>query len=243
MNNTTPEPRDLGAMRRWELTGGLIYWALLATGLAYWPARLLTRVLYGTTESDNGFLALNLLIYATHVLVLGLLLRRFWLGQLRRFRSRGLRALADLALGFALYYGGLLILDLILAELLPRIPEYGNANQEAVEEIFRLSPFWSGIMACVLAPLAEETLYRGLFFRTLLPKSRLLAYGLSMLLFAGAHVWSHVLNQSLAVTAVNLVIYMLPGFCLAWVYERSGSLLTSVLLHSVINSFLLLLQP
>lgn len=236
------ETRDLGTMRRSELIGGLIYWVLMVTGLAYWPPRLLARALYQTTETGKGFLALNLLIYLMHVLVLSVLLRRFWREQASRFRKRGVRILTDLGLTFALYYGATLVLNLLLGMLLPLLPDYNNENQAAVNALFEMSTGWSLLLACILAPLAEEAVYRGLLFRTLHPRSRILAYAVSMLLFAGAHVWSHALNQSLAVTAVNLLIYLVPGFCLAWIYERSGSIFASVLLHSIINGFVLLLQ-
>jgi uncharacterized protein len=82
------------------------------------------------------------------------------------------------------------------------------------------------LMVAVLAPIFEETLFRGFFLTSLtryLPQWSAIA--LSGVLFAFAHL-----------TASDFLPLSLLGMVLGYVYLRTGNLLTSILLHSLWNS-------
>ena len=98
------------------------------------------------------------------------------------------------------------------------------------------------IYVVLVAPVTEELLCRGLIFCGLYRRSRIWAYALSMLVFSLLHVYGSMLDQPFGVSLVNLVVYLPAGFALAWSYERSGSIFSAMILHTVINSFALLLQ-
>ena len=93
-----------------------------------------------------------------------------------------------------------------------------------------------GIVAVVLAPLAEEVLFRGILYPTLKrsghPRA---ALWITSLLFASIHM--------------NLLAFVPLTFLaltLAWLYERTGNLLAPILTHVLFNGInftLLLLVP
>ncbi|MDD5262979.1 MAG: CPBP family intramembrane metalloprotease [Methylacidiphilales bacterium] len=81
-------------------------------------------------------------------------------------------------------------------------------------------------MACVIAPVWEEVVFRGVFYPFL--KNHLGA-GWSMLL--SSFVWASV-HQYPPVFAPLLLL----GFALVFVYETSGKLSYSIVLHAVFNT-------
>ena len=87
----------------------------------------------------------------------------------------------------------------------------------------------------VLAPVVEETLFRGYVFGNLREVHRGLAYLVSCLLFALLHVWQFAAARGDLTYLLLMVQYLVPGAVMAWTYERSGSLWGSVLLHGVVN--------
>jgi membrane protease YdiL (CAAX protease family) len=87
------------------------------------------------------------------------------------------------------------------------------------------------VAAVVLAPLAEELLFRGLLHRGLRRRFALApATVVSSVLFALVHI-DVVLSQPLALVGLVLV-----GVILAIAYERTGSLIVPVVIHAVHNA-------
>ena len=81
--------------------------------------------------------------------------------------------------------------------------------------------------ACALLPVLEETLFRGIFYGALRRQWGVVGSVLaSAVVFAAAH------QDSAA-----LLPYLLVGVVLAWLYERSGSLLTVTVAHAAFNLF------
>ena len=87
------------------------------------------------------------------------------------------------------------------------------------------------VAAVVLAPLAEELLFRGLLHRALRSRLRIVpAAAISSVLFALVHV-DVAFSQPLALVGLTLV-----GAIMAVAYERTGSLLVPVVIHAVHNA-------
>jgi membrane protease YdiL (CAAX protease family) len=87
------------------------------------------------------------------------------------------------------------------------------------------------IAAVVLAPIAEELLFRGLLHRGLRRRLPIVpATALSSVLFAVVHI-DVALSQPLALVGLTLV-----GVVLAVAYERSGSLVVPIVIHAVHNA-------
>ena len=87
-----------------------------------------------------------------------------------------------------------------------------------------------------MAPFVEEVLFRGLIFGGLRDKSRGIAYAVSCLLFALLHTWQLAAASWDPAYLLLVVQYLVPGAVLAWSYEHSGTLWTSVALHAAANA-------
>ena len=83
------------------------------------------------------------------------------------------------------------------------------------------------VVACAVVPALEETLFRGIVYRSLRAAwSPLPAALVSALIFSVGHLsW------------VGFVPYLLVGLGLAWAYERSGTLLAPAVAHGAFNGF------
>ena len=84
------------------------------------------------------------------------------------------------------------------------------------------------VMACVVGPIAEEIFFRGVLYGSLRKHT---TRGLAMLMSAGLFSMAHT-------NAVGFAPILLLGCFLAYLYERSGSLLSSVTAHILHNTFL-----
>lgn len=90
--------------------------------------------------------------------------------------------------------------------------------------------------AVVLIPVIEEVLYRGLIFRNLWRKKKVVAYILSMLVFAAIHVYGYVGSQDITTLALCFVRYLPAGLCLAWTYAKADNIFAPILVHAIINA-------
>ena len=87
-----------------------------------------------------------------------------------------------------------------------------------------------------MAPLVEETLFRGVVFGSLRGKNRVLAYVVSIALFSFAHVWqAAVVSMSLA-PLIYAIRYVPVSFVLTWSYDRTGSIWVPIIFHMFINA-------
>lgn len=125
---------------------------------------------------------------------------------------------------------GAIVPSLFLQELMPQWPE---AIQKYIDEaeavaVQMMNTRGGYAVVCLLAPVAEELVFRGAVLRTLLvwqPQRRWLMIALSALLFALAH-----LNPA------QLLHPLLIGLLLGWMYERTGSILPGVVYHWANNT-------
>jgi len=114
-----------------------------------------------------------------------------------------------------------------------------NLNDTTISAQIDDAPRFTFLIIVFLAPFVEEMLFRGLVFGSLKGKSRAVAYVLSCLLFALAHVWSFAVGGVTLTRFWVLVQYLVPGFMLCWSYDRSGTLWTPVALHALFNALAL----
>ncbi len=109
-------------------------------------------------------------------------------------------------------------------------PNNGAVMSMAPEGFYRLLA-----MTAVMAPVVEETLFRGLLFGALYRYSRVLAWITSAAAFSLYHVWQYaVYDPALLVTAL---LYLPASLALNWCYLTSGSIWAPILYHSLTNVF------
>jgi|GEM_PF-225184 len=128
-------------------------------------------------------------------------------------------------------YVSYLILAGLYAALIQQPSQKDVARDLGLDAGLLAAIFVFAIVA-VLAPIAEEIFFRGMFFGGLRKRrGPLLAALISALIFGGLH----------ATTGVSAVpVLMILGFQLALIYERTGSLWPGIALH-MLNNLLALL--
>lgn len=124
---------------------------------------------------------------------------------------------------------GLVLVSALLSVILPLLG-ISVRDQAWVEAVLALSGgSWRVMFAAILVfaiPLGEELFFRGYTFRLLLrDNGRATAYIVSSVLFAAVHFHP-----------AGLVFYLLFGIILAWLTERTGRVVSSVMAHAVINA-------
>ena len=108
----------------------------------------------------------------------------------------------------------------------PKISEIGYMKSLDIKQ---LALFF--LVTIVLAPILEESLFRGLLYSPLYRKvGRYLAIILSSLIWTVGHF------QPLL---PSVGIFM-AGILLTWLYDRSGSLIHPIIFHIFINSWIVL---
>lgn len=163
----------------------------------------------------NGFIFTGLLSY-----------KKLSYSNLFHDTSVSLKAtLALLSVPIICLVPGLLLLSTLLQSLLVLIAPISSQEAQVFEQI--LAPNLASLIgACLLAPVLEEMLFRGVILRSFLTQysSRAAILG-SALIFGAAH-----LNLYQFFTGFTV------GVVLAWLYQRTRSLWPGILLHSAINS-------
>lgn len=141
--------------------------------------------------------------------------------------------------GFFSYYFLSIISSAILLAIVG--DGYFNLNQESVKELAESSPNAMLGLAVFLAPVVEEVLFRGVLFGSIRRKNRLAAYIITILVFGIYHVWQSVLVTMDWRTLVYLLQYIVPGFVLCRMYERTSCIWIPIFMHMAINMIAMLL--
>jgi uncharacterized protein len=101
-----------------------------------------------------------------------------------------------------------------------------SSAQEAAFEAMVASSLAPLISACILAPVLEEMLFRGIMLRSFLQQyTRRRAIVFSAIIFGMAHL-----------NIYQFAVATLLGLLLGWLYERSRSLWPCILLHAAYNA-------
>lgn len=205
-------------------------WVFFALYLLVFP--YLTGWVQRLWEGEAPIAETNLVYYA---LLFALALLVFW-----TFLRHGFTLLVDwLPENLFAFFTGLVGAGVLhfLVMLLPypvANPMYADYAQQ-----YLLSPGVTVMLVVVLIPLIEEILFRGLVFGALRQRSRLLAYGVSILLFALAAVWRYAMDFGDARYLVLAIQYLPAGLALAWCYDNGGSIWGTVALRMAMNGVML----
>lgn len=148
------------------------------------------------------------------VLIIYLTIRRKW-------QKIGYRSLRNIPLSHVKYYIPLL---LVLGTL--SLKGFGEVN---------LSKAVFFIFFTLLVAFVEETIYRGLIFKTLLQKSAVTAVVTSSILFSITHLLNALSGQNAVDTMIQLLYALLLGAVLALLMVKNGNIVPLVLFHFIHN--------
>jgi membrane protease YdiL (CAAX protease family) len=178
----------------------------------------------GGVSAPHGIF--NLLYYLIALVAVCVIFRSF-LEQSLRWTFRHVSALVR---GLLLGTGTVLILQLLFRPAV-HLAENLNTNQFALQMELPVIPL---ITTVIFAPVAEETLFRGLVFGSF-RKHRLLAYAVTTVLFCFLHVWRSVVSTGDLRYFLLALEYVGPSVALIVSYEQSGTIWAPIVLHAGIN--------
>lgn len=194
---------------------------------------LLQLVLFWILPDEPTNLLLNICYYSLNTVCILLIFRRFLWGNLRAFAAKWKSVLVTIPAALGIYY---LISMAVNMAVLFIMPDFINQNNETVVGILEEQPLLMIVIAVVLAPLIEETLFRGLIFGNLRTKSRLLAYIFTALFFAAIHITGYLSTMTPAEVVLSVLQYLPATLVLARLYEKTDTILAPMLLHAAVNA-------
>ncbi len=176
--------------------------------------------------------ALNFALFALNFLCTTVIFHRFLLTSGQQALAAPFRTLRMAFYGLLLYYAGIILVGTLILTLRP---DFANANDANILALTQDNYPLMALGTIVLVPITEETLYRGLIFRGLHPKSRLAAYAVSALVFAAVHVIGYIGTMDWGLLGLSLLQYLPAGLALAWAYEKADTIWAPILMHMTIN--------
>ena len=212
-------------MSRWE-TAAAIGWLPVHS--------LILPLLLAYLLPGIGGVTLNFLLYAAGAAALTVQCFGFLRRDFRSLCGRQGKVLRTVAAA----YGAVLLCNLLVSLLLGLLLPEENPNNAAVMELAARDWGKVAVMTVLLAPLVEELMFRGGFFGLLSRRSRILAYGASMLLFSVYHTWPYALEDPR--NWLYLLQYLPASFALCRCYEKTESIWSSILFHILNNGVSLL---
>ena len=216
------------SLNRKEILWGWLYLAFEFLVLPSALYLLTSRFFPGTSAT-----AVNFLFYLLNFMATGFIFRSFLKRNLALFRTGMLKALLYVLLGLAAYWAS----SWVLAELsLLLMPDFVNINDQAIADLSQDGYLFMVLGTVLLVPPAEECLFRGLLFRGFYSKSRWGAYLISAFCFAFIHIAGYVGSYDPAHLLLCLLQYLPAGVILACCYEKSNTICTPIIIHTLINA-------
>lgn len=221
------------SLRNGEFIAGLIY---LPFYLFFTAAALVAVARFFDWKPDDA--TLNELVFVINFLAVAVIFHHFLLQSLKIASKNFWQFLQAVILGTVFYFAVMFVLTwgLDKLHLLPN-----NLNNATVEDLMTSKFSTMAVCVCILVPITEECLFRGLIFGTIHKKSRIWAYIVSILVFALIHTLPYLLpvggqsTYSLKEFLLSTLTYLPAGLALSWAYEKSGTIWASIVTHAFIN--------
>lgn len=175
---------------------------------------------------------LNTLSSAISFVCLILICRRFLWESVKRAFKKPAEILSYAIMGLAIYRVSIRVVDLCAQQIMPG---FANVNDQTILDALRLYPVLISAGLVLLVPLVEEILFRGLIFASLCNRSSVSAYLVSTLAFSAIHITGYIGQYGAAQLILCFVQYLPAGICLAWIYQKTDNIFTSILMHTLVN--------
>ncbi len=175
---------------------------------------------------------LNLVYYVISFVFVLIFLFRFLKKSFSDLLDNLLGSLQAVLLAYLFNYIAITALSLLLSFVLK---DTINPNTQEIINQTKLNTNVIIFVAVLLAPIVEETLFRGVLFGSIRKKSRVLAYIATALIFSIYHLWQSFAGGFEWSMLLYLLQYVPSSLALCWCYERSGSIWSPIVLHAAIN--------
>lgn len=175
---------------------------------------------------------INFIFFAVNFTAVAIIFRRYLLGQLRLLPNVAGKVLFVALPGFVAYW----LLNFLLAQALFALdPGFTSVNDVTIQTLVAEDYALMFLGTVILVPIAEECLFRGLVFRGVYDCSPVLAWVLSVVLFSAVHITGYIGAYPFKTILLCFVQYIPAGICLAGAYRISGSILSPILIHAMVN--------
>ena len=193
------------------------------------PALVVINVFLPNPLSNT---TLNILLFIINFICVVLIFHKFLWKNLQNAIRSGYYTLKIAGLGFILYYICSMLVSFLVYSL---DPEFINANDDNVKQMIRDNYTLMSICTVLLVPVVEETLYRGLLFRSLYERNALLGVALSATIFSFIHIVGYIGSYDGFTLALGFLQYLPAGIFLAWSYVKTDSIWVPILIHIAVN--------
>lgn len=175
---------------------------------------------------------LNLIFDVFLLGLAGWLLKDSMLEQWRDFKKNLKQYLIEgCVIGVLLIYACQIIGGLITMTL---GGNQASENQQFIETITTSYPVLMIFVSCVLAPILEEMLFRGIVFGWIYEWNPKMAHLISSFIFGFIHIMSAVFNGNTA-EWIQIFSYCFMGFVLSYLYEKNNNIYVPILSHMMNN--------
>jgi membrane protease YdiL (CAAX protease family) len=174
----------------------------------------------------------NFIFFSVNFLAAVVIFRRLLLHSLGDAVKVPGRTLCCALLG---YFGSQLLGNYVSAFIYRIEPNFANVNNEVIYSLVAENFLLMGIGAVILAPIAEELLFRGLVFRILYDRSPPAAHLVSMALFSFIHITGYLGRYEPKLLLLCFIQYLPSAYCLNFAYRHSGTIIAPILTHMLIN--------
>lgn len=210
-----------------ELYRGLVY---LLIELFALPAAM--KILNSALPHPLSTARLNFIFFCINFLAVVLLLRKFLCKNIQDAAEILPKCLITATMGVLFYFAANYAVSSLIRFFHPAFANVNDANVAAMlEEDFVLM----AIGTVLLVPATEELLFRGVIFRGLYDRSPVLAYAVSTVSFALIHILGFTGTADALTLFLCFVQYLPAGMILCRCYDRSGTIVTPILTHTVVN--------
>ncbi len=215
------------SMSRKEVIFG---WLLMAGQLLILPVIAVT--VNGVLPAPVSDAQMNIALFVLEFLLATVIFRKFLRASARRALGSPFRCLRFAALGLLLYYIGSFVVGLVIGYI---DSDFSNINDSNISILAQDNYTLMFLCTVLLVPVTEELLYRGLIFRGLQKKNRLVAYLLSAVVFSLIHVVGYIGLTSTTTLLLCLLQYIPAGLSLCWAYEKADTIWAPILMHMTVN--------
>ncbi len=176
--------------------------------------------------------ALNFVYYCMNFAIMCAILRDYLTKALLYVRKYWKKCLCWSVIGVGAHFSTSFLMGFLL-QLVD--PGFGNVNDQNLAGQLSESFWLMAIGTVLLVPTAEELMHRSLVFGILRENYPIMAYVVSSLFFASIHVMGYVGAYPPALLLMCFVQYLPAGLTLAFCYEKSGCIFTSIAIHTLVN--------
>ena len=174
----------------------------------------------------------NFVFFCVNFTVVAIIFRRYLWSQVKLIPDLMGKIFFTVITGFMAYW---IANFLLMQVLLVLNPEHFSINDVTIQSLVSEDYFLMFLGSVILVPITEECLFRGLVFRTLHDRNSIIAWVVSTALFSAVHIINYIGAYPFDTILLCFVQYIPAGVCLAGAYRLSGSLLSPILIHALVN--------